>query len=301
MDWASVAKILSEQGERPLMLLDSAFRVRMVNRETEKAFGFDRAQVEGKVWSSVYVAREHAAEVRASLEAALHGTLPRQDVTVRTKAGNQVRVAFEFSSVGHGAHGGLLMIATRLTPVWQAGQGAQCDRDYEVSIAGSRFGSLAWVCSAGSLVQSWERDTRCYTLFHGLDRPCADCPVLRGEGRWPRTRVRHHAPPAKSASAPVFEVITVEEVDSTAVRVRVRHVDEAMLAAIQEAKLAWLADRAGLSKREREVFGHLVLGRGTDDIAQLVGISSRTVKHHQGSVLRKLGADSRADLMRIVF
>lgn len=301
MDWASVAKILSEQGERPLVLLDSAFRVRMINRETEKTFGFERAQVEGKVWSSVYVARERGAEVRSLLEAALHGTLPRQDITVRTKAGSQVRVDFEFSRVGQGSHAGLLMVAMRLTPVWRGGLGAQADRDYEITIAGSRFGSLAWFCSAGSTMQSWERDTRCYTLFHGLERPCADCPVLRGDGRWPKTNVRHHAAQTKSASSLVFEVITVEEVDSAAVRVRVRHVDEAMLAAIQETKLAWLADRAGLSKREREVFGHLVLGRGTDDIAQLVGISSRTVKHHQGSVLRKLGADSRADLMRIVF
>lgn len=302
MDWASVAKTLSEQGERPLALLDASGQVRMINRGMEKAFGFSRFEVEGKVWSSVYLARERASEARALLAAALTGTLPRYDITLRTKLGSQVRASLEFTLVGEGPSQALLMAATRVLPVWHSDPSAHSDRDYEISVVGSRFGALGWLCASGSLVEISEHETRCYTLFHGLSRPCEDCPVLRrGTEAWPRTLVRHRAPSHEPASASVFEVITVEEVDTTAVRVRVRHIDESLLSAIQDTKIQWLADRAGLSPREREVFGHLLLGRAIEDIAQLVGITCRTVKHHQASVLRKLGADSRADLMRVVF
>jgi DNA-binding CsgD family transcriptional regulator len=42
-------------------------------------------------------------------------------------------------------------------------------------------------------------------------------------------------------------------------------------------------------------------GCGVDEIAGALEISPRTVKFHQANVLQKLGADSRADLMRLVF
>jgi DNA-binding CsgD family transcriptional regulator len=61
------------------------------------------------------------------------------------------------------------------------------------------------------------------------------------------------------------------------------------------------ADTANLSEREREVLRYLLLGRGIEDIAKLVGIAVRTVKHHQASLLAKLGADSRADLVRVLY
>ncbi len=302
MDWASVAKILSEQGERPLALLDASGKVRMINRALEKAFGFSRFQVECKDWSSVFFAKERAAEARSLLAAAMSGTLPRHDITLRTLSGSHVRASLEFTLVGEGPSQGLLMSATRILPVWRPERSAHSDREYEISVVGPQFGSLIWLCASGSLVQTLEHETRCYSLFHGLTRPCADCPVLKGDAdTWPRTRIKHRQVQSEPGSMSVFEVVVAEEVDNTAVRVRVRHIDDGLLSAIQDAKVQWLADKAGLSRREREVFGHLLLGRTIEDISQLVGISSRTVKHHQASVLRKLGADSRADLVRVVF
>ncbi|MFO0660410.1 MAG: response regulator [Polyangiaceae bacterium] len=56
---------------------------------------------------------------------------------------------------------------------------------------------------------------------------------------------------------------------------------------------------AGLSEREREVLDLLLLGRTHDDIAMVLGISPRTSKHHQQSLLQKLGAESRLDLVRL--
>jgi len=42
------------------------------------------------------------------------------------------------------------------------------------------------------------------------------------------------------------------------------------------------------------------MGRQLADIATALGISLRTVKYHQANILRKLRADSRVDLMRLI-
>ena len=60
-----------------------------------------------------------------------------------------------------------------------------------------------------------------------------------------------------------------------------------------------LADDANLSEREREILNLLLLGRNHEEIGIALGISPRTSKFHQGNVLKKLGADSRLDLVRL--
>lgn len=60
-----------------------------------------------------------------------------------------------------------------------------------------------------------------------------------------------------------------------------------------------LAAQAGLSTREREVLELLLLGRSHEDIGVVLGIAARTAKFHQMNLLRKLGAESRLDLLRI--
>ncbi len=60
-----------------------------------------------------------------------------------------------------------------------------------------------------------------------------------------------------------------------------------------------LSRDAKLSPREREVLDLLLLGRTHDDIGIALGITARTSKFHQENVLKKLGADSRHDLVRL--
>ena len=56
---------------------------------------------------------------------------------------------------------------------------------------------------------------------------------------------------------------------------------------------------SALSAREREVLRELVLGAANKAIAATLGISSRTVEIHRASILRKLGAGSSSDAVRI--
>src|SRR5262249_49630678 len=88
--------------------------------------------------------------------------------------------------------------------------------------------------------------------------------------------------------------------------------DEALLNAIrqaiehsrsalgQEEEERALRDRsAWLSRREQEVMALVVTGRLNKQVGFELGISEITVKAHRGRVMRKMGADSFADLVNI--
>jgi FixJ family two-component response regulator len=88
--------------------------------------------------------------------------------------------------------------------------------------------------------------------------------------------------------------------------------DEVLLSAIQqaiecshaalrrEAEMRSIRDRyASLSRRERQVMALVVRGLLNRQVGCELGISEITVKAHRGSAMRKMNADSLADLLNI--
>lgn len=55
-----------------------------------------------------------------------------------------------------------------------------------------------------------------------------------------------------------------------------------------------------LSPREREVMDHVVAGRLNKQIAADLGIAEKTTKVHRGRMMKKMGARTIADLVRLV-
>ena len=58
-------------------------------------------------------------------------------------------------------------------------------------------------------------------------------------------------------------------------------------------------DRSTLTPREREVMTAVVGGLLNKQIALRLGTSEKTIKVHRGNVMKKMGARSLADLVRM--
>jgi len=303
MDWAAIANIFGERVDSPLALLDKAGRVRVFNRSMEQVLGWHRFEVEGQTWLSVCTPPDREADAKRWIGAALRGALRSYGVTALRKTGGSVLLQCEFSLIGRGPSQGLLMTVTQSVPQQtQHATAVAQDVDYEVSVANADFGVITRFCVNGEFVPVVSGAAPCHGLLYQLAQPCGDCPIREAaDNPWPRTRVRQEVLESAAAVSPTYRITTAERIDVTLVRIRVRHVSESTLAAIHKAKMTKLAEQANLTPREREVLSYLLLGRNIDEMAGLAGISARTVKHHQANVLEKLGADSRADLMRLVF
>jgi FixJ family two-component response regulator len=61
-----------------------------------------------------------------------------------------------------------------------------------------------------------------------------------------------------------------------------------------------LSGEARLTKREREVFALIAMGRTNKEVARELGLSARTVEGYRASVMRKVGATNATELVRRV-
>ncbi len=84
---------------------------------------------------------------------------------------------------------------------------------------------------------------------------------------------------------------------------------EAVSTALQEAEkhwaesaetATWASRLATLTRRESEVMQHVVAGRLNKQIADELGTGEQNIKFHRAHIMKKMGVESVADLVRIV-
>jgi len=290
MDWSAVALLLAERASIPAVLLSPQGEILLVTPAAERALGWSFDSV-GSDWIERYVVRTATAAGRWFLEKTLSGALRRFELEILTSKG-PATANFESCPVGSSDGRGVLLLLEKL--VLPSRNAPVTDYDYEVRELATDTFALGSLWALGS-----ERRTetgKCYEVLHGRISPCEPCPL--------RTPERDSAPRAvvrARGSMGEYELTTATALDRDTARISVRHLSMASFSPILHAKLDELSTRAQLSKRERDVLGHLIFGHPLEEIASTLHITQRTVKFHQTNLLQKLGADSRSDLMRLVF
>jgi DNA-binding CsgD family transcriptional regulator len=193
--------------------------------------------------------------------------------------------------VGSNEGRGVLLLLDKLIPTSR--NVPVTDYDYEVRDLTTGTFALGALWTLGS--ERGPESGKCYHVLHGRSSPCEPCP-LRMPERHPSPRVVVRS----LGNLWEYEVTTATSMGQDTARISVRRLSMASLSTILHAKLDELSARAQLSRRERDVLGHLVFGHPLEEIAITLSITRRTVKFHQTNLLQKLGADSRSELMRLV-
>jgi PAS domain S-box-containing protein len=290
MDWHAVAAALSEGQVIPVLALDSDAKIQLFNRAFEQLSGWDRSEVVGASWVQRFVPAERAQAANARLAEAFRGALRKYDCHVVTRDRRTLRLSVEFSLVGRRDGGALMVTVTDSAAVQDLVPGQ--DVDYEVSADPADFGTIRRLALMGVEV-SEAVGQKCYRMLHNRTVECDVCPLRTSDAApWPREAVR--------CGDKRFQVTTAA-VATGGAKVSVRCLSESILSGMIHAKMESIAEKAGMSRRELEVLTHLVDGRSLEEIAAILDIRVRTVKFHQANALEKLGADSRIDLMRLLF
>jgi DNA-binding CsgD family transcriptional regulator len=167
-------------------------------------------------------------------------------------------------------------------------------RRYSISTKAKTWGALVEVVTDAERRKAPTRGSRCYTAFEGRTTACENCPVRNaGFERGAATTVL-------PSSDDQIRVATARRAPRDTAEVIVRSLGTAEVSAVVREKLARVAIAAQLSARERTVLDLLLLGQRSDEIAEALEISARTAKFHQANILKKLGVDSRTDLIRLL-
>lgn len=119
-----------------------------------------------------------------------------------------------------------------------------------------------------------------------------DMPIIfiSGYGDVPKT--------VQAMKAGAVEFLTKPYSDDVLLTAIEHAIERSRTALSQEAALRTLRDRhASLTRREREVMALVVSGLLNKQVGGELGISEITVKAHRGQVMRKMKADSLADLV----
>lgn len=290
---APVAASISNLVSQPVVVMDLERRIRLINAPMEALLGVCRTAVMGKTFEQVCASADPEAVVRAEVTEAFAGARCGGETSAVHSNGTILSLSWECTLVPGPVPAVVAVVrSSRERHVLEAPLFAG-DMRYEISTQPTTFGVIHEVWAPRLDVREFI-GKRCYTAIGRRNTMCPECPVRRSGDA---TQSIVPAPHSKGG----FNIVTVEKTRSTTARLGSRLISATVLNDLFVARVNDLASRRRLSPREHQVLRALVDGRSQEDIALELGITPRTVKFHQANLLGKLGADSRADLLRLLF
>lgn len=294
-DWEFVGAVLLERERRPVLVLDLAGRIVRANRAL-LFFLEEGVRTHLVKFVDEWVLPDSRPPFLEAWARAMAGDRPRVAVALRPTAFH-LEPVFELVPLTQDS----LVRSVMMVMVDAVASGGPSlplvpalGVLYEVSIDGEgRPERLLRALSPERLLKI-DTTAPCYRM-HGKDRPCEDCPVngLRKENPSTVVRLVSHTPFQA-------ELLSARRVRDDVATVTIVPIDQRVYGGLVQARIEALAAKAKLTERERHVLALLLMGRTLEDVASAEGITARTAKYHQQNLLRKLGAESRTDLFRLL-
>jgi DNA-binding CsgD family transcriptional regulator len=284
MDWSAVTALLAERSG-PVLLVDAELRVRLCSAEMEWLLGRDRDEIEGRYVDELCASQSDVADLLAGTGAGGE----RRRCAIVTAEPRRRELVVEVVPL---AEGGTIFVVRQAHERTAPDESIDGRLEYEIRGSLHAFGRLVSVTLGDLVVRYWGDDApRCHEALRARSAPCDDCPVIRGMcAPTVRRPVRPGSP---------YEVIDIEATPRL-VRIRAAKVPRETLRAIHDLRLDELTSAVALSTPERAVLGHLLDGCELPEIARRLDMSIRTARLHETSLLGKLSAHSRAELLRLL-
>ncbi len=284
IDWRQVACFLLEREARPVVILDRRAEVVGVNAAFTDLVGRSAAAIVGRSWAVASGSGPGRAPTQA-LRAAFAGESRALELLATSDRGESLVLVADPHALGSGP-GQLLVLVVRAWSTVPSADSRRGECGYDISI--SDFGRLR--ANADGL------EGLCHKALHGLAVPCPGCPAPTA-----MARPGSHLGVVRSAGPGTLRIVGAKRTGPDAIHMQSMVATPELLSKLLRARGAELADTAKLTQREREVLDLMLTGTSPGDVATALGISVSTAKFHQANVLAKLGAESRLDLLRLIY